>query len=396
MDAKQTLEVFDNLADILEKEIQRDIDTNIKSQNLIKDGDVRTYNKTEACSALGRIDPRSLPNLCKKIGIELGRRLNLHEINLLRDELYEKTRSKNVLDKAVVYAISNLKGGVGKTTVTATLATGLCTEIFDYKFRVAVLDLDPQGSLTSILLPNQSMSEVFTIGDLLNNNYTLDENESFDDFVYDCCLETQTDNLKIIPIKPSDRSYITNAITRQKEAEDKGEKYVAYYDLQRIVDSLSDKFDCILIDTPPNFEVLNLSAHYIADSVIVPIKPSEIDRMSTSKYFSFLRDVYRVLIDLGHTGYKHVNILPVDVDENSLSQERLAGKIKNVSTYNCFSTTNFSHSEAVNVCNEYHKTIFNYSPSEYPSTRKTIERIQSTANLLVVALAEQIINYKKK
>lgn len=96
MDAKQTLEVFDNLAEILEKEIQRDIDTNIKSQNLIKDGDVRTYNKTEACSALGRIDPRSLPNLCKKIGIELGRRLNLHEINLLRDELYENSFQERV------------------------------------------------------------------------------------------------------------------------------------------------------------------------------------------------------------------------------------------------------------------------------------------------------------
>lgn len=388
MTATDTLEVLENLATIAEQSISID-NKKIGLGNVIG-GSLRTYNKVEAAAALN-IDKRTLENLCKTNNVSFTEnKLNIEDIHSLRDLLYPETRNTHVLSKAAIFVVSNLKGGVSKTTSTATLAAGLTTEVFDVKYRVLLLDLDPQASLTSLLLPNFNKNEHFTIGDLLNNNYELDENESYDDFLLSCCLPTTTPNLSVLPMKPQDRSYEITSLSKQRKAEMNGEKYVAYSDLQKITESLSDKFDLIMIDTPPNFGILNLSAHFVADNLIIPIKPSEIDRDSTSKYFSFFSQSYQVLIELGHKGYQNINILPVDVSETSISEARLATKIRTISPKNCF-PTNFLHSEAIKVSAEFHNTIYNYSPSDYPSTRNTLARIQQSTTMLVTALSEQLL-----
>jgi chromosome partitioning protein len=62
-----------------------------------------------------------------------------------------------------VIAVLNLKGGVGKTTVTAHLGAALARR----GYRVLAVDLDLQGSLTSMLLPQERITQLFRAGELL-------------------------------------------------------------------------------------------------------------------------------------------------------------------------------------------------------------------------------------
>ncbi|MBA4067143.1 MAG: hypothetical protein C0501_26245 [Isosphaera sp.] len=67
--------------------------------------------------------------------------------------------------KQAVISVLNLKGGVGKTTVTAHLGAALARR----GYRVLLLDLDLQGSLTSLLLPQDKINQVYADKRLIQN-----------------------------------------------------------------------------------------------------------------------------------------------------------------------------------------------------------------------------------
>ena len=68
------------------------------------------------------------------------------------------------------------------------------------------------------LKPNLSDDD-FTIGDLLMGNYALDHNETFKDVALQSCYATNTPDLFVMPIRPSDRNYEIISKKKQNEAE---------------------------------------------------------------------------------------------------------------------------------------------------------------------------------
>ena len=84
------------------------------------------------------------------------------------------------------------------------------------------------------------------------------------------------------------------------------EVYLAYTDLNPIIDSVKDDFDIILIDTPPKFSAATLAAHYSAANLLIPFKASENDRDSSAKYFRFLARMYGLISGFGHQGYDQI------------------------------------------------------------------------------------------
>ena len=146
-----------------------------------------------------------------------------------------------------VLAVANQKGGVGKTTTAINLATSLALS----GHRVLLVDIDPQGNLTSGVGRRGERADAGTIYEAL---LTDAPPEGF-------VLSTQVDNLSLIP---ADRN-LTGA-----EIELVGMP-AREHRLRRVLDPLRAQFDLIFIDCPPSLGLLTLNALVAADAVLIPL-----------------------------------------------------------------------------------------------------------------------------
>lgn len=155
------------------------------------------------------------------------------------------------MKKGVISAISNYKGGVGKTITAVNLSASLAIK----KKKVLLIDIDPQSDSTRALVQNPSSID--------KNVYHLldpDEKESPDlqEFIYPTIHKnlwiipniTETSGLEI-PLAqnfPTSNLYLRNSIH----------------------DHIKKSFDYIFIDCPPTLSIFVSNALHCADCVIIP------------------------------------------------------------------------------------------------------------------------------
>ncbi len=143
-------------------------------------------------------------------------------------------------------AIANQKGGVGKTTTAINLSACLA----ESGQKVLVIDMDPQGNTTSGL------------GEDKSGDHTVYEILLGEEKIEDCICHTQVENLDLVP---------SNVNLSGAEIELIGIPDKEYL-LQKQVQTVSDRYDFILIDCPPALSMLTVNALTTADSVLVPIQ----------------------------------------------------------------------------------------------------------------------------
>jgi len=146
-----------------------------------------------------------------------------------------------------IIAVSNQKGGVGKTTTTINLSACLA----EAGKRVLVVDLDPQGNATSGFGVDKF--------ELENTVYEMMVGECI---LEDCIIENVYEKLSILPSN-------VNLAGAEIELLDIDEKE---YILRKEIEKVEDKFDYIIIDCPPSLNILTINAMTTAHTVLVPIQ----------------------------------------------------------------------------------------------------------------------------
>lgn len=145
---------------------------------------------------------------------------------------------------ANIIAISNQKGGVGKTTTTINLAAALASK----KTSVLVVDLDPQGNATSGLGIDKEVA--ITSYDVLLGERSL----------ADGILETNRSGLYVLPANQNLAGAEVELVTLEQRD-------------RRLADALAlATFDYIIIDCPPALGLLTLNALIAANSVLIPVQ----------------------------------------------------------------------------------------------------------------------------
>jgi chromosome partitioning protein len=146
-----------------------------------------------------------------------------------------------------IFAITNQKGGVGKTTTCVNLAASLVAT----KRRVLLIDLDPQGNATMGTGIDKHEVEYSACDVLLGE---VD--------IVQACMPGQPDGLTVVP----SNSDLTAAEVALMNAEGRERR------LRDALAQVSDRYDYVLIDCPPSLNMLTLNALTAAEGVIIPMQ----------------------------------------------------------------------------------------------------------------------------
>ncbi len=147
-----------------------------------------------------------------------------------------------------VIAITNQKGGVGKTTTSINLAAGLAY----LNKKVLLVDFDPQGNTTQGVGASRESIKT-TVYDLVMNGHDADATT----------MQIKRPPVSLIPatidLAGADLEMVEYKVGRENLLKNK-------------IDEVKDKYDYVLIDCPPSLGLLNTNALTAADSVIIPVQ----------------------------------------------------------------------------------------------------------------------------
>lgn len=238
-----------------------------------------------------------------------------------------------------VIAVTNQKGGVGKSFTTASLAAGLVRQ----GKKVLVIDNDPQGHASRCLgikKPEKTIANIFSKlidGDELTSVECME------------CIVTTSEGVDLVP---ADVSYavveleLTNAMSRE-------------HLLKEFVAQQRSFYDFILIDCPPNLGLLVLNALSAADSVLIPVKLEDLSVDGLQQLIQTIGIAKRRL----NTELSIEGILFTIVEPNTLLARSSMESIKNaygghVHIFDCIIPKATKAAE----CPGSGKSIFSYDP----------------------------------
>ena len=232
-------------------------------------------------------------------------------------------------------AISNQKGGCGKTTTAINLSAGICVK----RRKVLLIDFDPQAHTTmgfGIAKPNSDRC----IYNVLTN--APDKRKSLPEVIINI-----KENLDLVP-----SHIILSAIEQELKDREDGVSIL----FKTISTAPLEEYDYIIIDCPPSLGFLTFNAIRAADEIIIPLETSTFSLMGVGKLISMIE---LTKVKLHHA--PDVMGLVTMFDSSWDFSQRMLDKIKGLFKNKIFNAV-ISRDVAIKESQERAFDVFDYKP----------------------------------
>ena len=267
------------------------------------------------------------------------------------------------MDNCKVIAITNQKGGVGKTTTTVNLGVGL--SMYHDK-KVLLIDADPQSSLTASLLKGQNPDQLeMTLTTVMEATI---EDRPIDEFSgilhHDEGVDLLPSNIELSGMETG----LFNIMSRE-------------YVLRNYIDSVRKNYDYILIDCMPSLGMMTINALVAADSVIISSQPSFLSTKGLNLLLHSINKIKRGI----NPSLKIDGILFTMVNNRTNNAKDIIGAMRDTVGQNIrVFDTEIPHSVRAAECSVTGESIFTHDKggkvaAAYEALTKEVESIERTS-----------------
>ena len=233
----------------------------------------------------------------------------------------------------MIIAITNQKGGVGKTTTAINLSAALATK----GFRTLLIDVDPQAnssmSFVDVHALGSSMYEVLSEPDVALSDILL-----------------EADKVPQLFVAPSSISLAKIEAKLLGDLE-------AHFKLKDEVDLIRDRYDYIIVDTPPTLGLITVNALVAATHVLIPIQSSYFALEGTD---DLLETVDKIKVR-ANPDLQILGVLITLFDKRTILSRDIQNEIGQVFGEKLFETR-ISKSVRLEESPAYKESIFSFAP----------------------------------
>ncbi len=345
-----------------------------------EDKELRTYTQKAAADLLGcnnrtlkrRHDTGDFDGIDIRKGANGHYAYTLSNIHQMADVMGITADNRSDNDKLQVIIVNSLKGGCGKTTSLVNIAAALATTNIK-RYRIGIIDLDPQGSSTSFFPPSEP--EPITVGDLMRNEVVLEEGESWSDVVSESFLNTHIPNIRILPSGMDDFYFEHETATQLKSSSDYNDTQHYHKLLDKVIKPVESEFDIILIDTAPSLNFMFYNALMASTSMLIPVHPEAVDFDANNKYLKRLAEIYHTVAALGHDGWDFMQFLVTNYVKGNHSQRDIVKDVRSAFGRQVMSYP-INHSSAITASSSSFNTIFDQKTSDSLASRESLLKSQ--------------------
>jgi chromosome partitioning protein len=308
----------------------------------------RLFSPSEAADMVGR-DRTTLARAEVEIGLTDAPRnpannrrvgYSLEQVNAFRKHFGTLPWRDPASDAPVVIACQNFKGGVGKSTTCVNFAHYLALK----GYRVLVIDTDSQATTTSMFgfVPDTDIPVEGTILPYLaSDERTLDYAIQHSYFpgidLIPACLALYDAELAIV-------MRIADQTTREQ-------RISFFNELKFGIQSVSDRYDVVLVDSPPGLGMISVNVLMAADALLVPSAARMFDFSSTVQFFRMVHN-YIGQLDPDKS-YNWISVLTTLFDRRYQSQKEFFDVMRACFGDSVFQHVFFHSSSLINAAAEF-------------------------------------------
>jgi chromosome partitioning protein len=258
--------------------------------------------------------------------VSAGRRsYTLSQINEYREFLSRDGRDylprRRPPDHLQVVAVTNFKGGSGKTTTSAHLAQYLAL----HGFRVLAVDLDPQSSLSTLfgVQPETDLAENETL-------YAAIRYDTKRRKLRDVIRPTYFSGIDLVPANLELQEF-EHDTPRILAGSQRGEHDFFFNRVRQTFAEVDADYDVVIVDCPPQLGFLTLGALCAATGVLVTVHPQMLDIASMSQFLLMTADLLSVVRAAGgELRYDFLRYLVTRYEPQDSPQTQIVAFLRNL------------------------------------------------------------------